>query len=475
MNLSFWGAARQVTGSMFLLETEAGTNILIDCGMNMGENTPIAPEIAENTPLKYGSFLPFEASQVHYVLLTHAHLDHSGYIPHLMREGFEGDILCTAPTYELTKILLEDSAAINRRRYKRLQKKRRVPEIQEQMKSIYFDKQVQDAMAQFVFVDFNKSINLNKSIKVKFIPTGHLLGAASIYLEIKEKDKTKKIIFSGDIGRFDYPLLPDPEPLPQADYIVCETTYGNRKHQCKGNAEDVLLEHLKHSFENEGRLIIPAFSIGRTQSLLYVLNRLSVKGKLPAFKVFSDSPMALESTKVYDKYRSWLNQEAKNFIEEHKTLFDFDNLIYLENNKQSKMVSKYPGPCVIISSSGMIQGGRIEHHVKANIGNPNSTILMIGYSAEGTMGHSLLHGVKTIQEKKQTVEVKANIESIDIFSGHGDFDDLMHFIKQQNTQELSKIFLVHGEYSSMQAFGKSLQEEGYQNIETPTKGEKFAL
>lgn len=471
MRLTFWGAARQVTGSMFLLELEDDFRILIDCGMDM-ERKDVNPE-------DYIGVFPFEPSFIQAVILTHAHIDHSGYIPNLFSEGFEGRIICTHATLELTEVLLRDSANINQKKLNRLNKRRRKRPnsiTKEDLKGLYFNKQVNESLEYFLPVEFNKIRQLTENINITFIPAGHLLGASHVVLEINEKGENKTICFSGDIGRYNYPLLPDPQAVPQVDYLVTETTYGNRHHFTKESPEDAIYDIIQSTcVDISGRLIVPAFSVGRTQAMLYTLNRLRVAGKLPAIKVFTDSPLALKSTKVYEKYKNGLNQEAKEFAKNNGNLFDFDNLVYLENLKDSKALANYTEPCIIISSSGMIQGGRIEYHVKQNLNNPYATILMIGYSAEGTLGHELTSGKKVLKFQKREVHVSARIERIDVFSGHGDKDDLMKFVEWQNSADLKKLFLVHGDYESMQDFAQNLTDKNYQNIEMPKRGESFEL
>lgn len=475
MKLTFWGAAQQVTGSMYLLELDDEYKILIDCGMEMEKKSAIVSE------KQYGLF-PFEASQINAVLLTHAHIDHSGFIPNLIKEGYEGRILCTSATYELTRLLLEDSAALNQRKLKRLHqlgsKKRKLPDAKggQSTKEMYLQKQVDEAMELFEFAKFHNRIKIKKGVYATFLPAGHLLGAAHIILEIEENGQQKSICFSGDLGRKNYPLLIDPDKVPQVDYLISESTYGNRQHQAEGNPEDKILEVIKSTcVDMPGRLIIPAFSVGRTQALLFTLKKLQVFGKLPAIKIFADSPLALKTTFVYQKYQSWLNKEAIDFAQNHQSLFDFENLIYIENMKESKAISNYDEPCIIISSSGMIQGGRVEFHVKKNIQNSYATILLVGFASEGTVAHDLMHGKKTIEIEGKELSISARIESTDIFSGHGDLEDLINFVKQQDTSKLKKLFLVHGEANVMQDFKQTLESEGYPQVVIPKKGESFEL
>lgn len=475
MKLSFLGAARQVTGSMYLLEVQDDYRILIDCGSDLerspnGQEPPTSPST---------SFFPFEASGINLVLLTHAHVDHSGNLPNLYREGYEGQILCTEPTFALTEILLRDAASINQKRINDLNasKKKRVKERQVKMQNdLYLEKQVRDAMENVVPIAFNRRFRIHDGLDVTFIPAGHLLGAAHILININENGERKSICFSGDIGRKNYPLLIDPATVPPVDYLVCESTYGNRLHEDDLTPEQALADVIKRTcIDIPGRLIIPSFSVGRTQALLYTLNRLYSEHNFPPIKVFSDSPMALESSRVYSKNIRLLNKEAREFYEEHEALFDFENFTFLETSKQSKAVSDYNEPCIIVSSSGMVQGGRVEYHVAANIGNPYCTILIIGYCAEGTLGWRLLNGQSTLTIKGKEQTVNANIEKIDVFSGHGDRDDLVNFVKMQPADSLKKVFLVHGELGSMEAFKEALAGAGYTQVEIPAKGQTYEL
>jgi len=472
MKLTFWGAARQVTGSMYLLELEDEYTVLIDCGTDMERQ----PEGEEPAP----QFFPFDASNVDVVLLTHAHIDHSGNIPNLYRDGYEGQILCTSATQELTNLLLIDSAHLHAKRLNKAQgdsnKKRKRMDRITRKGDVYLEKQVEEAMENFVTVPFNKKFTVKPGLDVTFIPAGHLLGAAHIVVEALDSGQTKSICFSGDLGRKEYPLLVDPEPIPEVDYLLCESTYGNRIHDIIGTPEAALADVVRRTcIDIPGRLIIPAFSVGRTQALLYTLNRLYTQQGFEPIKVFSDSPLARASTRVYEKNVRLLNGEARQFKKENDSLFDFENLTYIESEKASRAVSNHAEPCIIISSSGMIAGGRVEQHVAANINNPYCTILMIGYAAEGTLGWRLLHGQETLKIKDKEFPVLAKIEKIDVFSGHGDLNDLVHFVKSQSPERLKKIFLVHGETSGMENFTNALHEAGYANVEMPEKGQTYEL
>lgn len=451
MKLTFWGAARKVSGSMYLLES-LGYKILIDCGSDFSERHKVLT----------GGLFPFEASEIDLVILTHAHVDHSGNIPALIRAGYRGQILSTAPTAELSELLFADSAHIQRAEKK----------LANSAPRDYSYKPVD----RFIPIAFNKDFEVNESITVRLTPVGHILGAASVFIKIKEEGKTKTILFSGDIGRDNYPLLPDPAPSPQADYLLCETTYGNRVHKETEPAEELVKRIVTEAcVDKPGRLIIPAFSLGRTQSLLYTLNKLALKKELPPIKVFTDSALAAEGTNIYSKYHSLMNAEALAIKQQDESLFDFENLDHIKTFKESKNISNYLKPCIILSSSGMITGGRIQHHIRQNLQNPYCTILLVGYAVEGTIGHDLLAGKQTIRFKKRSIPVAAKVVYTDIFSGHTDKNGLLKFIGHQDKSKLKKIFLVHGEYQSMQDFTQTLNEHGYKNVEMPDYGQSYEL
>jgi metallo-beta-lactamase family protein len=472
MQLTFWGAAQQVTGSMYILELQDGYRILIDCGLDLDKSSTEYIPDPDN-------YFPFDPASIDLVLLTHAHVDHSGNIPNLFRYGYQGQVLCTKATFFLTEILLYDSAMLNRKKleYQNKTHKRSSNKAIHNHGGIFLEKQVESSLENFVTIAFNNKFEIRPGLVVEFIPAGHLLGAAHIVLSVTENEITKTIGFSGDIGRKNYPLLPDPQKMQQVDYLVCETTYGNRNHtSANETAEEILEKIIYHTcVEVRGRLIIPAFSVGRTQAVLFVLNKIFKNNNLRPIKIFADSPMAIKSTSTYEYFKSELNDEARTFDKNNGSIFDFENLHYVENFKQSKQISNYHEPCIILSSSGMITGGRIGYHLQKNLGNPYCTVLMIGYAAENTPGHDLMLGKNIVNIKGKEIKVAANIEITDILSGHAGKDDLIDFIKNQEASKLKKVFLVHGELQSMTEFKATIGALGYTNIECPTKGESFEL
>lgn len=478
MKLTFLGAARQVTGSMYLLETSDNYKILIDCGQDMEKKK--AEEnltLREKAKLFHKPVFPFEPSEINVVILTHAHIDHSGLLPLLYKEGYEGQILCTTPTYYLTQILLHDSAQLHQRRLKKeLEKNKSKRTLPINTNEMYFPKQVDQTLDRFVAVPLNQKFKINNQISVYFNNAGHLLGAANLVFNIKEGGDEKVITFSGDIGRKNYPLLADPSPIPQSDYIICESTYGNRLHSNKEKPEEALYRVIKAAcVDKPGRLIIPAFSVGRSQALLYTLNKLYQNSDLPKIKIYADSPMAIESSKVYEKFVKILNKDAKDFYEDNEELFNFEHFEFVHDVKRSRAIANHYEPCIIISASGMINGGRVEHHVKENLENTMATICIVGFCAEGTIGHQLMNGEKEITMTNKKFEVRCQIEVLDCFSAHGDQNDLLQFVATQKKEKLKNIFLVHGEEASMNAFAEKLTETGFANITIPTKGDSFEL
>jgi metallo-beta-lactamase family protein len=462
MKLTIWGAAQQVTGSMHLLQTD-NYNILVDCGLDYERDTWIEQNEA----------FPFSPADIDLVILTHAHIDHSGNLPTLIRFGFEGQILCTPPTADLTELLLLDSVNIflNKQRKKRRGKNG----FSDGPKPLYLQKHVMETVDRFVTVGFNKPFRINGQISLTFIPVGHLLGAAAVVLSVEEHGNRKTIAFSGDIGRKNYPVLRDPETLPEVDYLVCESTYGGRNHKYTQSVEELLTETVNEAcVKSPGRLIIPAFSIGRTQALVYSLNRIFSKGLLPRIQVFVDSPLAGYATNIFRKHHSLLNEEAQDFYKLLGDEFEFENLDYIQDMNASKAISNYYEPCIIISSAGMLEGGRIQDHLYYNISNYYCTILFIGYCAKGTLGHRLLRGDPVINLRHRELSVFATIKQTDLFSGHGDQNDLINFVKQQDPKKVKKIFLVHGEISAMEDFKGALSDIDYDAV-IAEKGKTYLL
>jgi metallo-beta-lactamase family protein len=457
MNLTIWGAAQQVTGSMHLLET-VNYKILIDCGL----------DYEHDNSLEKNEDFPFDPAEIDVVVLTHAHIDHSGNLPTLIKNGFEGQILCTSPTAALSELLMLDSVNIFLKKEKK-KVKRGGKNFIKYTKPLYLQKHVMEATERFVTIPFNKAFKITGEIEVTFIPVGHLLGAAAVLFEIEENGKKKKIAFTGDVGRKGYPILQDPEKIAQVDYLVCESTYGGRIHSDE-DLTDVLIKTITDTcIKTPGKLIIPAFSVGRTQALVYSLNRIFSKGLLPPVQIFVDSPLANYATDVYRKFHSLLNKEAQEFYALEGDQFEFENLKYIENLDESKDIANYYDPCIIVSSAGMLEGGRIQDHLYQNLQNYYCTILFIGYCAKGTLGHRLLRGDPVVKVKNRELSVYASIKQTDCLSGHADHNDLVATVEQQSPEILKKVFLVHGDLQRMQDLQTDLIAKGY-TVEIPQKG-----
>jgi len=461
MKLTIWGAAKQVTGSMHLLEV-GRYKILIDCGL----------DYEKTTRQEENEIFPFKPAEIDVVVLTHAHIDHSGNLPTLLRMGFEGQILCTAPTADLAELLLLDSVNLFMGKMRRKNRRSRTVSGP---RPLYLQKHVMETAGQFVTIGFNRPFRLNGDVELELIPSGHLLGAASVVLKINENGLTKTIAFSGDVGRKDYPVIVDPQPIPQVDYLVCESTYGGRYHSKEETIEETLIRTIEETcIKTPGRLIIPAFSIGRTQALVYSLNKIFSTGKLPPVKIFVDSPLANYATEVYRKHHQYLNEDAKSFYSSNGDEFEFDNLHYVQNMKESKSLSNYLEPCIIVSSAGMLEGGRIQDHLYHNLQNYYCTILFVGYSAKGTLGHRLLRGDQFVHLRDRELAVYAKIRRTDALSGHADHEDLVSLVTSQDKALLKSVFLVHGEPESMGILGEDLMTKGY-SVSIPEKGKAFIL
>jgi metallo-beta-lactamase family protein len=464
MELTIWGAAQQVTGSMHLLEFE-NYKVLIDCGL----------DYERDTFQEENQDFPFDPSSIDVVILTHAHIDHTGNLPTLVRMGFLGQVLCTPPTADLTELLLMDSVNVFLSKQKKSGKGRGRRSHSSGPAPLYLQKHVMDTVERFVTIGFHKTFKFHEHALLTFVPVGHLLGAAAVVLEINDKGTLKRIAFSGDIGRKNYPILEDPQPLPQVDYLVIESTYGGKYHTTDTSLEDKLVENIQEAcIKYPGRLIIPAFSIGRTQALVFALNKIFSKGLLPSVQIFVDSPMANFATDIYRKHHHLVNEEAKEFYNSQGDEFEFKSLSYVSDKKESISISNYHEPCIIISSAGMLEGGRIQDHLFHNIQNYYCTILFIGFCAPGTLGNRLLRGDPIVRLRGRDLMVYATIKQTDLLSGHGDHQDLINMVSTQNPDELKNIFLVHGEPKSMNAFKIGLNDLNY-HVEIAVKGQKYVL
>ena len=455
MKYTCWGAAKQVTGSMHLLELDSGYKILVDCGIDY--------EDKDNKTIN--SHFQFNPKDIDVLLVTHAHIDHSGNIPNLVKQGFQGEILCTEPTAFLLDKLWIDSVNIQNNNFNRRKTAR-----------LYGFKEVKEANEQLLTVNFNQKFTLNSEISCTFHEAGHIIGAASIRLEVTEENSIKTIGFTGDLGNPGSKLIVDPEPMQGLNYLITETTYGNRQHKEKRSPEDVLIEYVtKTCVDQEGRLIIPAFSVGRTQAILFTLKKLFNTGILPPIRVFADSPLALASSNIHNRFSDYLNDEAKNNMLVDGSLFDFKTLYLVEDKSDVEDMELYRDSCIIVSSAGMLEGGRIQHHISDHIQNPSCSILIAGFCSPGTLGAQLLEGRSMIRVKGNDKYVYAKIDQTDVFSAHPDTDGLQDYFEATHTDQLTKIFFVHGEEESMYELKSLLSDDLQKKVVIPSKGESFQL
>ncbi len=466
MTITFHGAARNVTGSKHLLRLNDGTGILLDCGMfqGMGEHT-------EDLNEHFG----FNPEKVNYLILSHAHIDHCGLIPRLVAEGFKGTIFCTPPTFDLVKILLMDSARIQTQDTEYSNKHRRKNNLPP-LSALYTEEQVEQSFGLFKMVDYHQEYTINPSVKFHFTDAGHLVGSAAVHLAVTENGQAIHITFSGDVGRYGDMLLKSPQTFPQADYILLESTYGDSLHKDIGPIEDKLLEVIQHTcLNNKGKVIIPAFSVGRTQEILYALNALELKGILPDLHYYVDSPLSEKATHVLMDHPEVYNKAVTEVLKIDDNPFGFKGLHFVESTEESIALNNDHTPCVIISSSGMAEAGRVKHHIKNNIGNSNCTILMVGYCEPSSLGGHLLRGDHEVFIFGEKYEVKAEVQSIKSMSAHGDYEDLLHFIANQDANKVKKIFLVHGEYDVQQHFREKILARGFGTVEIPYQHQKIEL
>lgn len=466
MKIAFHGAARTVTGSKHLLTLKNGNKYLLDCGLfqGMGRET-------DSMNKHWG----FDASTVKAIILSHAHIDHCGLIPKLVKDGFTGNIFCTPATQHLAAILLEDSAEIQQDDAK-YSNKRRAVEGQPYLEPLY---RVEDAKAAFVLfksVEYEQWHAVDEHVSVMYTDAGHIIGSAAVHLKIMENGKETRLSFSGDVGRYRDIILKSPAVFPQADFIILESTYGNSLHDQFVTTPDALLKWIERvCLEKKGKLIMPAFSVGRTQEILFTLNQLEIENRLPDIDYFVDSPLSIEATEVVKQYPQYFNRIIQNILKSDKDPFLFKGLHFLRSVEQSKMLNFRNRPCVIISASGMADAGRVKHHISNNIENSRNAILLTGYCEPSSLGGRLIAGAKEVSIFGVPHEVHAEIGAIKSMSAHGDYEDLSQFIACQDPKLVKKLFLVHGEYDVQLQFRERLMKKGFLDIEIPERHYEIGL
>lgn len=466
MKIAFHGAARTVTGSKHLLTLKNGKKILLDCGMFQG--------LGKETDQLNRDF-GFDPAEVDVMILSHAHIDHSGLIPKLVKDGFRGKIFCTPATKDLASVLLEDSAGIQEDEVKYINK-RRAMEGLPYLKPLYTTEDAMNSLSHFLETPYGVWFDVTEGVQAMFTDAGHIIGSACVNIKVSENGKETRITFSGDVGRYRDAILKSPEDFPQADYIILESTYGNSLHDEHLTTPDILLRWIeKACLQKKGKLIMPAFSVGRTQELLYALNQLEVENRLPELKYYVDSPLSIEATEIVKKYPQYFNKTIQKLMQADNDPFNFTGLKYVKSVEESKLLNFQNGPFVIISASGMADAGRVKHHISNNIENSKNTILMTGYCEPRSLGGRLMDGVKEVGIFGVEHQVHAEIGAIRSMSAHGDYEDLSQWLACQDKQQVKRVFLVHGEYEVQQDFKQRLIRKGFSDVEIPEKHYEIGL
>lgn len=466
MKIQFIGGARTVTGSQHLLFIN-GKKILLECGLFQGRR--------KDTYEKNKNF-QFDPAEIDLMILSHAHIDHSGNIPNLIRNGFDGCIYATAATVDLCQIMLRDSAYLQERDIEWVNKRRKKKKL-EPVEPLYTMDDVERAMQNFIGVQYNRKIHLFPGVSVTFRDAGHILGSASVLLEIEENDGRKiRFGFTGDIGRPDMPVIRTPDKLRDLDAIIMESTYGNRLHPPVEDVEEELAKVVRQCTKDGGKIIIPAFAVGRTQLLVYMLHKLFDQNRIPEIPIYVDSPLAVSATNVFRSHPECFDREiVRMFLVNGEDPFGFERLKYVRDVNASKELNEKKGAMIIISASGMAEGGRILHHLKNNVGNPKNLVLFVGYAAEHTLARRIMDGAKEVNIFGEKHIINCKVKIMDYFSAHADRGELIDYLRLNPKEKLKNIFLVHGEEKQSLVLREKLVTLGYRNVHFPVSGEKYEI
>ncbi len=465
MKIQFIGAAQTVTGSMHLLHIN-GRKILLDCGMFQGKRKD-AFEINRTFDL-------FKPSEIDVIILSHAHIDHAGNLPTLVKNGFSGPIYSTSATRDLCKLMLQDCAHIQEKDIEFVNK-RRERQRKNLFEPLYTQADVENTISLFKPGNYHSDIDINEDVRLTFYDAGHILGSAVVHLMIEENGKVINFAFSGDLGRPNLPILRDPDKIPDVDYFVCESTYGGRFHDSFTVSGDKMTEVIRKAIDRKSKIIVPSFSVGRTQELVYLLNQLFVEKKVPRIPIYVDSPLSVNATQVFREHPECFDFETSRFILRNKDPFGFEQLKYIKDVEESIALNNAKGPCMIISSSGMAEAGRIQHHIANNIGNSRDIILIVGFCAEHTLGRKLVEKEPAVNILGEAHKVKAEVIVFNSLSAHADSNELLHYCKTLDREKLKSIFLVHGDIDQQEKMKARLLQENFKNVEIPLRGNIFEL
>lgn len=464
--LTFRGAAGSTTGSRHLVTLD-DKQFLFDCGFYQGRR--------KDTYLRNLDF-QFEPSKIHSVLLSHAHIDHSGNLPNLSKQGFKGAIYCTPATEDLCRVMLRDSAFIQERDAEFISRRNRKRGRNGPVEPIYRIEDAEQCMELFRSVNYHRRFNLLHDVEVTFFDAGHILGSASIVLDINRPYGRRRLAFSGDIGRVGLPLLRDPEIPHDVDWLIMEATYGAREHDPITEAKDELVDTIKRTVARGGKIIVPSFSVERTQGLIYHLHELKLEGRLPPIPIYVDSPLAINVTEIFRQHTECFDGETHDYILNNQDPFGFNQLTYVRDVEHSKRLNDIRMPCMIISASGMCEAGRIRHHLSNSISDAKNTVMFVGYQAEGTLGRKIVERNPEVNIFGEPHFVRAEIVTLNTMSGHADRNDLFDYARTvAENSRLKRIFLVHGEPDALEALGARLNEELKVKVEIPALGDTHRL
>ncbi len=465
MQIRFCGGAQTVTGSQHLLMIN-GKRILLECGLFQGRR--------KDTYAKNQHFL-YDPPHIDVMLLSHAHIDHSGNIPNLVKQGFSGPIYATSATVDLCQFMLRDSAHLQEKDVEWVNRHRKYKN-QKPVDPLYTMEDAEKALQHLVGVQYDHSVEIISGVRATFRDAGHILGSASILLEIKDGRKTQRLGFTGDLGRKNMPILRNPNRLRDLDFLMMESTYGNRLHQLSGDVEERLAELVRAVAHRGGKIIIPAFAVGRTQLIVYMLHKLFDQNRIPIMPIYVDSPLACNATDVFRMHPECFDRETyRIFLRDNEDPFGFSRLTYIRDVEKSKELNSLKFPHIIISASGMAEGGRILHHLRNNIGNSKNLVLFVGYAAQHTLARRLMDGEPVVKIFGEPHRVRCQIEKMDDFSAHADRDELLSYVDKLDRSRLKKIFLVHGEEDQSLPLRDALMKMGFASVEYPAAGQTFGL
>ncbi len=465
MNIQFFGAAQSVTGSMHLL-TVNNKKILLDCGLFQG---------SRKEAFERNRNIPFDPASVDTMILSHAHIDHSGNIPQLVKLGFSGNIFCTHATQDLATVMLRDSAHIQEKDAEFVNKrhvKKGLPKIH----PLYTMNDAENCMNHFIGIGYNRPFRISPNVQLTFLDAGHIIGSAIVQLDLEQDGQSSRLTFTGDLGRKGLPVIRDPVQVDSTDIFITESTYGNRTHDPVDDMKTKLKEVVQRTVKRGGKIIVPSFSLGRTQELVYFLHELFNEGTLPEIPIFVDSPLSVNITEVFRLHHECFDAETRGaFLDNHQDPFGFYRLRYIRQTEESKKLNTFNEPCMIISASGMCEAGRILHHLANNINDPKNTILVIGFMAENTLGRRIVEKRPSLKVYGETIPLRAEVVIMNGFSAHADKNDLTAYFEGLQRERLRHVFIVHGEPEQSSVLAQEIQTRGFENVTIPQRGQKFDI